>query len=170
MPTPTYDLITSNTLTSAASSITFSSLNTLAAGYRDLILVMNLLGGSGDFYPRVRYNGVTSTVYAWVNAYGGGGGVYGSNNGNENGQQLANNQFAPSGGHALPIIVQLMDFSATDKTKTMLTKLGRANNGVEMVAGRAAINGAITSIELYSSNGSTLASGSSVFMYGIKAA
>jgi len=105
MPTPTYDLLTSTTLSSSTTSITYSSLNTLAAGYRDLVLIMNLFATGNDFYPRLRYNGVTtSTAYAWVSAHGGGG-SFGSFNGIENGQQLANNQFAPSGGEALQITV-----------------------------------------------------------------
>lgn len=170
MPTSTYDFLTSTTLNSAAASITISSLNTVAAGYRDLVLVINVFAQSSDVYPRIRYNGVTSTVYAWTNAYGVGSSNYGSNYGNETGQQLSNNQLASGGsGVGLPIIAQLMDFAATDKRKHILTRLGVATSGVEMLTGCAGISNAITSIQLYSSNGANLDTGTSIFLYGIKA-
>lgn len=45
MPNPTYDLISSTTLTSATTSVTFSSIPTT---YKDLRLVASIRGSSGD--------------------------------------------------------------------------------------------------------------------------
>lgn len=66
----TYSTIATTTLSSAASSITFSSIpNT----YTDLVLIISTLGATGD-YVSIRFNGDTSTNYSW-NFIGSDGGV-----------------------------------------------------------------------------------------------
>lgn len=164
MPTPTYDLLASNVLSSNATSVTFSSLNTIGAGYRDLILVAN--GSSlSDFYPRVRFNGDTANNYFHVNMEGNGAGL-GSFFGQENGLQIANGVWWATSQRNI-LICNFFDFATTDKHKTTLTRNNRADRGTEALAGRWASTSAITSIEFYSSNGASIASGSSFYLYGI---
>jgi hypothetical protein len=166
MATPTYDLIDSVTLSSSSSSINFTSIDTTT--YRDLIMVIDGQAAiSGDFYPRLRYNGVTSTVYSWVSMAGTGSSTQ-SYNGTENGQQIGNSQFFTNGTNTM-VIANLLDAGATDKNKTILSRIGRANNGVEAIVGRADISGAITSIELYSANGNSLNTGTTIYLYGVAA-
>lgn len=164
MATSTYDLLDSTTLSSSSSSINFTSIDT--ATYRDLILVINGQAAiSGDFYPRLRYNGVTSSVYYWV-AIAGTGSSLVAFYGQENGQQIGNNQFFTYGTNS-QVVVHILDAGATDKNKNVISRIGRGNNGTEMLMGRAGINGAITSIELYSSNGNSLDTGTTVYLYGV---
>lgn len=167
MPTPTYDLITSQTLSTSATNVYITSLDTIAAAYRDLVLVIEATGSGNDFYPRVRYNGISSTVYSWVSMHSTGSAT-GSFYGTENGQQLGNNQFFSTSAPSL-CVVQFFDFSRTDKNKSILVRIGRAGNGTEAIAGSAGISGAITQMNFYSSNGASLAAGSTFYLYGIGA-
>ena len=75
MPTATYDLISNTTLSSAQASVTISSIS---GSYRDLVLVVEGVASSGDFYPRLRFNSDTGNNYNFVNA--GGDGVSTSSN------------------------------------------------------------------------------------------
>lgn len=166
MATATYDLIDSTTLTSASSSINFTSIDT--ATYRDLRLVIDASASiSADFYPRLRFNGSTSTNYVWVSMHGTGSAV-GSFYGTENGQQLGNNQFFQYGVNQL-CVVDLLDAGATDKHKLSFSRIGRGGSGVERMIGRFRGNSAITSIELYSANGASLDTGSQIYLYGVVA-
>jgi hypothetical protein len=63
-------------------------------------------------------------------------------------------------------IVHIMDYSATDKHKTVLSRANRASSGVDAIAGRWASTSAITSIKYFAS-GRTLDIGSTVALYGI---
>jgi hypothetical protein len=61
-----------------------------------------------------------------------------------------------------------MDYSATDKHKTVLSRANNAANGVTAIAGRWASTSAITSIVL-TFQSSSLATGSTVALYGVSA-
>lgn len=163
MPTATYDLITSNIVSSNVTSITFSSIST---SYIDLILVIKGVAASGDFYPRLRFNGVTSSSYDWGSMHTTGA-TLGGNYGNETGLQIGNNQFFDSNESIC--VVQLLSYSKTSEHKTTISRIGRAANGNETLAGRFQSNSAITEIQLYSSNGNPLTSGTRVYLYGIVA-
>lgn len=164
MPTPTYTPLATKTLTSSASSVTFSSIT---GAYRDLVLVVNGAGGNGDFYPRLRFNNDTTSSYSWIAARGDGT-TAASFSGTENGQQITNGVYLSISNPAL-IITHIMDYSATDKHKCSLTRANRANLATEMLAGRWASTAAITNIQFYSSNGNTLASGATLTLYGVAA-
>jgi hypothetical protein len=65
-------------------------------------------------------------------------------------------------------IIQIMDFSATDKHKTVLTRANRPGGAVDMIAGRWGSNNAINSILFRPDNGAfTWSTGSSFSLYGI---
>ena len=163
MPTATYDLITSNIVTSNVTSITFSSITT---SYKDLVLVIKGVAASGDFYPRLRFNGVTGSNYLWTSMHTTGSAL-GGNYGTETGLQIGNNQFFD--GNESLCIVHLLSYSATTEHKTTISRIGRAANGNETLAGRFSSTSAITEIQLYSSNGNPLTSGTRVYLYGIVA-
>jgi hypothetical protein len=65
-------------------------------------------------------------------------------------------------------IIQIMDYSATDKHTTVLVRNGTASRGVEMVTGRYASTSAITTVLLFPSTGS-FDIGSTFSLYGIEA-
>jgi hypothetical protein len=64
-------------------------------------------------------------------------------------------------------IVQFMDYSATDKHKTALTRFGQAGLSLQMAAERLASTEAINSISVIV--GTPFAIGSTFSLYGIKA-
>ena len=161
MPTPTYTALATVTLGSSASSVTFSSI---PATYRDLVLVYNgkaTAGGSGN---RMRVNGDTGGNYALVRMYGYTGGtgsdVYTSGVG-----YFDVSAMNTSDGNMS--IMQFMDYSATDKHKTVLFR--NQESGMLAVlasAGRWANTAAITTINVFAAS-AQFASGSTFALYGI---
>lgn len=163
MPTPTYDLIASNVLTTNTTSITFSSIS---ASYRDLVLVIDGAGGNGDFYPRLQFNSDTGANYAWLDMQGNGSSSQSSFGNTETGQQIANGVFF-SISNRTQIIANILDYSTTNKHKTSISKSSRANQVTALVGGRWANTAAINTIRLYSANGNSLATDTTIYLYGI---
>lgn len=64
-------------------------------------------------------------------------------------------------------IINLMDYSATDKHKSVLMRYGQSSGGVNAWASRWANTAAVTQIQLYTT--STFAAGSTFALYGIAA-
>ena len=158
MPTPTYTLIDSVTLASSASSVTFSSLDTIAAGYRDLVLVVTGTASTNTFY-RFRFNSdSTNTNYTYVQMIGTGTDALSAAVNDANAGSLTT---AESNS-----LIQIMDFAQTDKHKSYLYR----NNftSVRAAAGRWSNTAAITSIQLAINTG-TFNAGSTLSIYGIAA-
>jgi hypothetical protein len=58
----TYTLISSNVLASSAASVTFSAI---PATYTDLVIkISGRLEDTGSSFPRIRFNGITTTTYS----------------------------------------------------------------------------------------------------------
>ena len=148
MPTPTYDLIASNVLSSSASSVTF---NSIPATYRDLVLVTS--GLNGGFFARL--NGDTGANYSRVYMRGNGSSAL-SGAGSEN--------FVRVNGWAT--IFHFLDYSATDKHKPILIRSDTYYSLTQADAQRWANTAAINSIEL-NANGGDFPSGSTFYLYGI---
>ena len=140
MATPTYDLLDSTTLASSASSVTFSSLDTVAAGYRDLILVIDKLGTS-TIGTEIRFNSDSGSNYPYVFAQEGPS----TGNGTETSVRPGGNANATV---RKQVVSQIMDFSATDKHKPVLTRSNVGGSTVIMHAARWANTAAITSITI----------------------
>lgn len=160
MPTATYTPLANITLGSSASSVTFSSIpNT----YRDLVVVVRVNGLGGDPASRnasVLLNG-TRGVQVWV--YGASGVVA---SGTE-----SLDVTLPFGNYRNYAIMNIMDYSATDKHKTILTRAGSPNNVEWIMVGRTTTTSAVTSVELLSpdSGADVWISGSTFALYGIVA-
>ncbi len=162
--TATYDLIASNVLTSSASGVTFSSI---PATYRDLILVVTGTVTSSVANAYLEFNGDTTTSnYSRVEMVG---------DGSSAASYSAANYIVlgRSGTFDSSVIasvnVQIMDYSATDKHKTVLTRSGRASGSLAEVfaaAGRWANTSAINSLKV-TSFAANFASGSTFYLYGI---
>lgn len=159
MPTPTYDLIASNVLSSAASSVTFSSI---PATYRDLVLVIQN-SVSSDSYLFYRINGDTGSNYPAVYMGGNGSSTYSSTN-NFSYADLA---FGIGTAEGATVISHFMDYSATDKHKTILSRTNKASAGVAAGAHRWANTSAITTILITQTGFGNFASGSTFYLYGI---
>ena len=159
MPTPTYDLIASNVLSSSASSVTFSSLNTIAATYRDLVIVAEGAAGSSTSTVFGYLNSDTNSNYNWVRMQGDGSSAVTS------ASSATNQPWIFNWGQSL-MIVQYFDFAQTDKHKNWIARGNAANARVSAIAGRWANTNAVTSITLQLQTG-TFAAGSTFYLYGI---
>jgi hypothetical protein len=139
MPTPTYTLIDSVTLTSSAASVTFSSIS--ATGKGDLVLVIN--GTNGNALYGLRFNGDSGSNYSYVQALGDGSSTI-SSSGTE-----AFARIGYSGTNTLVNVTTVMDYSATDKHKSVLSRDNVPSASVRMIASRWANTAAITSLTAY---------------------
>jgi hypothetical protein len=160
MPTPTYTPLATVTLASSASSVTFSSI---PATYRDLILVTDTLASVNDAVFTMRFNSDNGANYRRVFLYGNGtSAISGVSTGNS---AILSNVFTSDRSITR---VQLMDYSATDKHKILLTRWDTARTGGFTLAQttRWANSSAISSIQLFQDSG-TISAGSRIDLYGV---
>jgi hypothetical protein len=159
MPTPTYTPLATVTLGASASSVTFSSI---PATYRDLICVINALGTTSTFLI-FRVNGETGSIYSRVSMFASTSGVGSFSSTATSLQGLSD---LNSTAYSMDI-VQLMDYSATDKHKSTLSRTNDPNVAATVAtAGRIATTSAINSIAL-SPNSGNFAAGSTFNLYGV---
>jgi len=168
MATPTYDLLDSVTLASSASSVTFSSLDTIAAGYRDIILVTDVVAatGSGTISPSVRFNSDSGANYAYV---------FMRSNVSSAGAPDTNQMFLASGAQADETnrglyTLEVFDFNKTDKHKSAFAKGLVPADEFYYFAHRWANTSAITSMEIFArvtDPTDQFAATSTFYLYGI---
>lgn len=162
MPTPTYDLIASTTLAASSSSVVFGSL---PQTYRDLVLVADVIAGATQGV-NVRFNSDTGTNYSVVMMRGEPAGTQSSSN---TFNEIYATWSSINSGAKGQVNLSLMDYSATDKHKTMLIRnayTGTSGMFSEAHAIRWANTAAITNIQFYPTTGS-FASGTTFNLYGI---
>ena len=156
MPTPTYIALGNTTIAIATGSITFSSI---PATYRDLIVVVQ---GGGGANLRIGVNGdTTNTNFSGIRMD-----QTGSSNLTGGEARLLNYYgFMEAANLNTSYVVQVMDYSATDKHKTYFSRSNNPANGVSAIVGRWANTSAITSVSLISE--STFLAGSTLAIYGV---
>jgi hypothetical protein len=160
MPTPTYTSLGTITLGSTASTVTFSSI---PATYRDLVLIIDSIPTARNNDVLVRFNADSSNTYTNVEAFGTGSST-GSGSFTKTGCLI---DFVEDTQKSM-IRVEALDYSATDKHKTVLTRQSKAGAIVRMLASRFPSTAAVTSLSVVASS-STFASGSTFSLYGIAA-
>jgi hypothetical protein len=158
MPTATYIALANTTLSSATASITFSSI---PATYRDLVVVINGSITDDDRRAVYQFNGDTGSNYTTVLT---------ANTSSETRSNVAA-EFMYGLGR-FPSVTHIMDYSATDKHKTLLTRSSVGTAIVYMFASRWANTSAINSIKVLTtttgfSPSSTFTSGTTFALYGI---
>lgn len=154
-----YVALANITLGSSASSVTFSSI---PATFRDLVLVIKDLSvAPTNGSVRIRFNGDTTDAnYSRVIMFGSGStGTSGATNGH-----LFYDLYETQGQ---PTLVNIMDYSATDKHKTVLTRWSGTDSYVVAGAHRWANTAAINTIAIVP-NGFNFASTSTFALYGIR--
>lgn len=156
MATPTYELISSQVLSTSAASVSFTSI---PATYRDLVLVVeaSVTGGASAF---LRFNSNSGSNYNYVLMRG---------NGSTATSSKANAQTELFIGYNFNkglYKISIMDYSATDKHKSTISRTDNANQ-TEAFAGRWAITSAVSSITFTLSGGESWTSGSTFYLYGI---
>ena len=164
MPTPTYIPLQTITLGSSASSVTFASI---PQTHRDAVLVFN--GGvSGDYETTIRFNGDSGSNYNSVNMRGDGSNDSSGSNASATYITFGLRNITVPSTSNTNVILNLMDYSATDKQKSLLQRVNDASKQTFAQAGRWASTTAISSIELAVSGG-TFNAGSTFSLYAIEA-
>jgi hypothetical protein len=166
----TYTPIATQALSSAAASVTFSSIpNT----YTDLVFILNVRTVSAvtgvQFFCRL--NGDGASNYSWTNVAGNGSSAYS--------ERLTNDAYCRLGtvagslsasGIFSPNIINLQNYSNTTTNKTILT---RGNTTSAEVAASVSLwrsTSAISSVVFYVAGLANWDTGSTFTLYGIKAA
>lgn len=163
MATPTYEAIATITLTSSASSVTFSSI---PQDYRDLIVVARFFYDTSNTYTLYELNNQAQSGSLYTNVFM--DTFSGPTSGNSIGNIFEYHKTVTS---STPIQAQmnLLDYSATDKHKTSLIRFGEASGSmVGAYATRWANTAAVTSLVLKTNSGNFQA-GSTIAIYGIEA-
>jgi hypothetical protein len=159
MPTPTYKALANVTLGTAVSSVTFSSI---PATYRDLILIIKGKATAPGSGARMIVNLDTGNNYNAVRMYA--AGSTGSDSASNVGYLDISSLNTSEGYQA---VIQIMDYSATDKHKTFLSRTHESGlSAVLANAGRWADTAAITSVRAYTGS-DNWAIGSTFALYGI---
>lgn len=157
MPTTTYTPLATKTLTGNQSSLTFSNI---PGTYRDLILIAVPYGNQTND-SSVAFNGSTAN-FSGVRMYGGSGGAISNSYSDSGGMMLVSDNLN------LNVIWQIMDYSATDKHKTVLVRTNRPSDSFAMAsAHRWANTAAITSITLTPVAPYVYTSGARFDLYGV---
>jgi len=156
MPTPTYTALATVTLGASASSVTFSSI---PATYRDLILVFAGTVSTAQGL-KVQFNAdATDGNYSRVYMYGDGSSAVS--------ESFSNSRALEVGTSQTTATLQVMDYSATDKHKTQLSRGGPADSLVLAQASRWANTAAITSLGIVADGGTTISTGTVISLYGV---
>ena len=155
----TYEAIATQTLGSAASSVTFLSIS---AAYTDIVIVFNgsLSVGSGLTF---QVNGATSG-FSDTFLIG-----YGSSASSGRDTSATSSFFGDIGTTNSTAILNFMNYSNTTTYKTVLSRGSAAGNGVSASVGLWQSTSAINEIKILSPSGN-ITTGSTFSLYGIKAA
>jgi hypothetical protein len=161
----TYFAIAEQTLGSAATSVTFSSI---PSTYTDLVLVISHTGTLATAEARLQLNSDTGSNYSWTQLYGNGSSAASYRVSNASNLPLLPNE-ASSTTVPSTMIVNLQNYSNTTTNKTLLYRSGISSLATSANVGLWRSTSAITSIYLFTPT-STFATGATFSLYGIKAA
>lgn len=168
----TYTPIASNTLTAAATDITFTSIS---GSYTDILVIGRVrssrtagLGALG-----IRVNNDSSSIYSSTRIYSNGSSTPGSDR--FSGTYFEIGEIASASGNSnifTPISVHFNNYINTAIYKTVLgtTRNSENSTGVQQMAGLYSSTSAITQLKLYDAYGGNLEVGTTVTLYGILAA
>lgn len=156
----TYQPIATTTLTTAASTVTFSSIS---GSYTDLILVANIKAASTT-YISCRVNSDSGTNYS--STYILGSGSTASAGGTTNATSIGSARTNPDSVS----IFQFMNYSNTTTYKPVFLRISNSGVGSSLWTTLWRNTNAITSIEVFSDSANNWSSGSVFNLYGITAA
>lgn len=167
----TYTSIASTTLSSAASSVTFSSIS---GAYTDLVLVSVVICATDSANQRMTVNGSTTALYSTTR-------ISGNGSTTASGRYSGLNYYLLTGGAINPpstngsqiIITNLMNYSNTTTDKTILVKAGNPTGstypGIEYNVELYRSTSAISSFVL-TTDAANFSIGCTFSLYGIAAA
>lgn len=163
----TYEPIATTTLSSAQSSVTFSSIS---GSYTDLVLVISarMTAGGGASAIQAQFNSDTGSNYSFTLLNGDGSSATSARSSNQT--QAAIGLGTDAAGEWSSNIVQIMNYSNSTTYKTVLARAGIAGDRVRAIVSLWRSTSAITSITIINNGATTFVSGSTFTLYGIKAA
>ena len=162
----TYVAIATQTLASAAYTVTFSSI---PSTYTDLVLIMNATTTANTKNPVFRFNSDTGTNYSNTELYGDGSSAVSARKTSVS--AIYGGAVGVSGGNESTIICNIQNYSNATTYKTALIKTASAFNSIDVVVGLWRNTAAITSIDILTlSSGQNWSIGSTFTLYGIAAA
>lgn len=161
----TYTPLARTTLSSAAASVTFSSI---PSTYTDLILVVNATSNTGA-NSWIRCNGDTGTNYSYTALFGTGSVAGSARDSNKAEGLLMDYYGSPSSTQPNTIIVQFNNYANTTTYKTSISRANRADSGTDAIVSLWRNTAAITSLTLRFTT-ATYSPGSTFTLYGILAA
>lgn len=161
---PTYEPIATQTLSSIAASVTFSSI---PGTYTDLILVASTANNSGATNLRLQFNGDTATNYSSTRIYGDGSSA--TSDRTSTAVSMSVGIIGASSTEFGVFTLQIQNYANTTTYQTVLARAGYASGYVTLTAGLWQSNAAVTSV-LVNSSGADFVVGSTFTLYGILAA
>ena len=164
--TATYTPLATVTLGSSLASITFGSIPTT---YRDLVLVARYQMSGTAGATMLRANGDTGANYNVQYVVGTGSAAQAAAEFATGRARVGGSNVGTTNTMTNVIVLQLFDYSTTNKQKTFLSRYGSANTEATAISGRWANNSAISSITLVENSGQTFQTGSTFSLYGIVA-
>jgi hypothetical protein len=161
----TYVPIATQTLASAAASVTFSSIS---GAYTDLVLVVQPSGSTGGDL-QFTFNSDTAANYSTTWVAGNGTAASSARHSNYNYGEANRWESVTTTLGATTYILNLTNYSNTTTYKTTLTRSNSAAAGAAALVTLWRSTSAITTISLFLSGG-TISTGSTFSLYGIAAA
>ena len=163
----TYNVISTQTLTGTATTVTFSSV---PSTYTDLVLVLSVKNTTANTYPLVRFNSDTGSNYSITTLVGSAAGAVSYRASNQTSMYINYSDPLPTAASTFAtFVVNLQSYSNSTTYKTILSRVGNTGSAVEALAGLWRNTNAISTIALTCDAGS-YAAGSTFTLYGIKAA
>jgi len=164
----TYEPIATTTLSSAAATVTFSSIS---GSYTDLVLVCNGGVTIAAANAHLRFNSDTGSNYSDTNITGTGSAASSSRSTSQT-SCILNSYGYPENDMNWNCLVHIMNYSNTTTYKTLLSRSNQADNGISALVGLWRSTAAITSIDIISifSGSPQFSIGTTFTLYGIKAA
>lgn len=161
---PAWHSLANITLASNQTSVTFSSISGI---YSDLVLVANWQNSGTSSAGRLQLNSDTGANYNGVWMTGTGSSTAGSSESNQTSARIAGANVGPSNIYSNFAIINILDYSATNKHKTILSRYNAADTEVQATVSRWASTSAITSIRFFDILGQNFQAGSTFMLYGV---
>lgn len=154
----TYVALATQTLGTATSSVTFSSIS---ANYTDLVLVVSAGNPTNDSGLLIRFNGDTASNYSDTSLYGDGSSAVSFRTSSATGMNAGRTDTGISTN-----IINVQNYSNTTTNKTAIS---RGNDGALVIAttGLWRSTAAINSVTIYDQNGRNFNVGSTFSIYGV---
>jgi hypothetical protein len=163
MPTATYIALANVTLSTSDSSITFSSIPTNGT-YRDLVVIITG-NTTANADINIRLNGDSGANYSFI--YVGGSGSGSGSTSSASGQTaIVLDAYFWRSTEISTCIAHIMDYSATDKHKTIISRNNVVGGGTDAFINRYASTSAISSLEVRNP-AQSFASGTTITLFGI---